>query len=293
MQVALYVQGLRYHKSRARTGARSSSSGSSGGNGAHNDHAPFTSGGGAAGAGLMGLGRAGAVLRALAQEERRRVYEDRLAAKRLAVRRRLDAAAAHGRRERLRLEAAVFGDAHALPHLPTLLTPFEVDALNRARPPDDQLELTVSGLLRHHCSFPACPRYLQNLATPADARLGFRNGLFRHLKYYTAPDRAYWPNLHVQCAAAFRALKLKRGSGVPAPGPDPAAASTAASEAAPVAASAALAAHKKAFRERVLRAYPDDAPGRRRGPREQLVALVDAIFDGHVGRAEGENEKPH
>lgn len=63
VQVALYAQGLRYHNSHARRSGSSGSSESHENSGSNTDAA----------LGLAGLGRAGAVLRALAAEERKKV----------------------------------------------------------------------------------------------------------------------------------------------------------------------------------------------------------------------------
>jgi len=54
------------------------------------------------------------------------VYENRVAAKRQALRACEAAAAAAGRRARLAAEARTFGASHRLPNLPQLFTPFEV-----------------------------------------------------------------------------------------------------------------------------------------------------------------------
>lgn len=66
-----------------------------------------------------------------------------------------------------------------------------IGQLNYSRPLNDQLEITQSGMLKHHCSCPNCPMYLVNFATDEDIKNGTRNGLFNHLKY----DRIN--NLHV------------------------------------------------------------------------------------------------
>jgi hypothetical protein len=135
-----------------------------------------------------------------------------------------------------------------------------VDELNRQRPPTDQVEVDPAGLLRHHCAFPNCAQYLQNLATPRDTLLGTRRGLFQHLKYYVVPDRGYWPNLHAVCAAAFRKETAKgsfRSGG----------------------ARGDYGACRDAYTARVLLAYPDDQRGRQQGARVTLLALVSALFE--------------
>jgi len=133
--------------------------------------------------------------------------------------------------------------------------------MNRARPANDQLEVHPAGLLRHHCAFPRCPQYLQNLATKKDQLLGTRRGLFRHLKYYVVPERNYWPNLHAACAAAYRKTTM--------------AAKTAARNS-DLSASEAI---REAYTARVLLSYPDDHRGRQYGSRTRLLAFVDALFE--------------
>ena len=152
----------------------------------------------------MGLANAEAILHELAREERCNVYEDRVRAKRLRLKREAEALAAAGRHARLAAEAALFLSMHGLPHLPRLFSPLELDDLNRARPADDQLELMPCGLLRHHCCFPGCDHYLENFSTARDRKLGQRNGLFAHLKYYVTPNRKYWNGLHVIAASHRR-----------------------------------------------------------------------------------------
>lgn len=38
-----------------------------------------------------------------------------------------------------------------------------------------------SGLLRHHCCYPLCPRYLTSFRTDVDFARGTRRGIFAHL----------------------------------------------------------------------------------------------------------------
>ncbi len=65
--------------------------------------------------------------------------------------------------------------------IPKMFTQQEVDELNRGRSIEDQLILKSTGLLKHHCCFPNCPQYLQNLATLQDIRNNQAHGLDRHM----------------------------------------------------------------------------------------------------------------
>ena len=162
VQIALYAQGLRYSNSKARREG-----------------------------GLLSLADPAAALRALAAEERQKIYEDRCAAKRARLAAIMAEAALNDRMARRRLEAreALETHGHGAPHLPRLFSQPEVDALNMERAPTDQLEVMPSGLLRHHCCFPKCPHYLQSFATERDRQLGTREGLFNHFKHWVTPDR--------------------------------------------------------------------------------------------------------
>jgi len=66
----------------------------------------------------------------------------------------------------------------------------EVDQLNACRLHHDQLHLSSSGLLLHHCVCPSCPLYLKDLRTTRDSLAdgARRNGLFKHLALYYQPD---------------------------------------------------------------------------------------------------------
>jgi hypothetical protein len=70
-----------------------------------------------------------------------------------------------------------------------VFTQEEVDKLNKCRPLDDQLQLSTSGLLLHHCACPSCPQYLQDLRTSRDRLAGGsrRHGLWKHLAIYYQP----------------------------------------------------------------------------------------------------------
>jgi len=74
---------------------------------------------------------------------------------------------------------------------PNLFKPSDVRDLNKNRPPADQLELMPGGLLRHHCCFPKCLFYLQNLATEKDLKDGKRDGIYHHFRQFFYPKRTY------------------------------------------------------------------------------------------------------
>ena len=160
VQIGLFAQGLRYSNSKSRRDG-----------------------------GLLSLADPATALRALAEEERRKVYEDRMAAKRARIVEAIAETARNSRLGRSRIKAAAALEAHGAPHMPRLFTPAEVDQLNMARPPADQFEIMGSGLLRHHCCFIGCSHYLKSFATEKDKRLGTRHGMFAHFKCWTVPDR--------------------------------------------------------------------------------------------------------
>jgi len=80
---------------------------------------------------------------------------------------------------------------------PNLFTAADIRELNKNRPPTDQLELMPTGLLRHHCCFPKCMYYLQNLASEKDIKGGGRDGLYHHFRQFFYPNRTYIKGLHV------------------------------------------------------------------------------------------------
>ena len=53
-----------------------------------------------------------------------------------------------------------------------------------------------SGLLRHHCCYPDCPDYLKNFATEKDLKNKTRNGIMNHLQYDTL-NRNYVPRFNM------------------------------------------------------------------------------------------------
>jgi hypothetical protein len=96
------------------------------------------------------------------------------------------------RRYMKRLENALpYEEYHS--GMPRLFTIPEIEEMNLIRPKEDQLTLKpigahqgglVTGLLYHHCCYPCCPMYLQNLASEND---------FIMMRKYPK-ERQYWKN---------------------------------------------------------------------------------------------------
>jgi hypothetical protein len=169
LQIAMYVQGLRYYSSKARRG------------------------------GMLSLDDADAVLRGLAQEERLTVYMDRLRQK--CKQAAADAQQAWGTRRlaRFQFEQQEFLLTHGGEQLPTVFSILQVEEMNRTRSHNDQLVRTYSGLLRDRCCFPKCPDYLCDLRTAKDRKTGGHLGLNDHLRYLRWPRAgAYLQGMHVQ-----------------------------------------------------------------------------------------------
>jgi len=80
--------------------------------------------------------------------------------------------------------------------MPTLFTQKQVDELNESRASNDKLELLASGLLKHHCCYLECPKYLHNFQTEKDKVHNRRNGLMNHLKYDSYLNN-YFPAFHL------------------------------------------------------------------------------------------------
>lgn len=186
VQAALYVQGLRYHCARDRA------------------------------TGVTPLSEPERILRELAQEQRHAAYMERLQIKSQAegASRRRDARVAR------RLAAlAAFDATHRV--FPRLFTVAEVDELNLGRPADAQLERLPTGLLKHHCCFPQCPQYLQDLRSKKDRQSEVngpsnrRHGLFQHLAPSMWPeavgDQQYVPLLHSIGAVVARGARKPEG----------------------------------------------------------------------------------
>eukprot|EP00041_Stephanoeca_diplocostata_P039285 m.1607511 g.1607511 ORF g.1607511 m.1607511 type:complete len:1564 (-) comp25362_c0_seq6:2375-7066(-) len=79
---------------------------------------------------------------------------------------------------------------------PTVFTRAAVDHLNTLRPSWDQVELTPSGLLRHHCCYPLCPCYLMSFRTDEDRVHGTRRGIFAHLDLDLTVNNNFTPKFH-------------------------------------------------------------------------------------------------
>lgn len=98
------------------------------------------------------------------------------------------------RRKLLLLERA---QEYAIYHnAPKIFTHGEIADLNLKRIKDDKLELTESGLLKHHCCYPDCPYYLKNFKLETDV-YGKRRGLFKHLQYDQNILNNYVPSFHL------------------------------------------------------------------------------------------------
>ena len=98
--------------------------------------------------------------------------------------------------------------------MPKLFSAAEVAELSAQHSPLDQLELVgpSPGLLCHHCCFPRCPLFLQDLRTEKDRAIETasahkpqhlphaprrRHGLIDHINFFTAPDYSYLPAFHI------------------------------------------------------------------------------------------------
>ena len=127
LQIALYVQGLCYHTSQER-------------------RQPIPS-----------LENPVAVLQDIAENERKTIYEEKVAA---AFKHLRNQNAMVNRQIKLAEKMREQEEFLRLHSLPQLFTHGTVAQLNFNRPKNDQLELLNSGLLRHHCCFPMCPQYL-------------------------------------------------------------------------------------------------------------------------------------
>ena len=88
----------------------------------------------------------------------------------------------------------------------------EIGEINVHRPQDDQIELTQSRLLKHHCAFPKCPGYLQSFASTKDKALNRRDGLFKHLKYFFLANDEYIPGFHLIAAVVLNHKGITKDS---------------------------------------------------------------------------------
>ncbi|KAJ3025036.1 UNVERIFIED_CONTAM: hypothetical protein HDU68_007545 [Siphonaria sp. JEL0065] len=166
LQIALYVQGIRYHDSKSRR------------------------------IGLSSLTDAHTVIANIIEEERTNLYKDYIAQKQKELHNLRDYEAKRFKIDLNCKKQALFLHAHQ-DFMPRLFTHGEIASLNQTRPPSDQLELMPGGMLKHHCSNEKCPEYLLNQATDNDRLYNRRNGLYRHLKWLFIPTPRYIPNFHV------------------------------------------------------------------------------------------------
>ncbi|KAI9335279.1 hypothetical protein BDR26DRAFT_866041 [Obelidium mucronatum] len=171
LQIALYLQGLRYHESKSRrVGLKSLTD-------------PFT------------------VISHILEEEKNEIYKDWFAQKQREVNA-LGRAKAHQMLVELKLkQQEQFLHVHQ-DKMPRIFTAGEAA--------DDQLELMPGGLLKHHCTNEDCSEYMVNQATDNDRIHNRRNGLYRHLKWFFIPDKRYIPNFHV-LLMHFKAIHEKKG----------------------------------------------------------------------------------
>ena len=122
LQIAMYVQGLCHHSSKDRKD------------------------------GLASLLNPKPVIEEIAKKERQMIIMDALHARFRDMKKEIALA-------ELLLEQKEFLKYHS--GLPRIFTFPEVGHMNQSRPDNDQLELLPeSGLLKHHCCFPSCPKYL-------------------------------------------------------------------------------------------------------------------------------------
>jgi len=92
---------------------------------------------------------------------------------------------------------------------PKVFTYDEINHLNLTRPKNDQLELLQSGLLKHHCCYPKCPNYLENLATDKDKKKGTRRGLYYHIRYNISTLHNYVPSFHLLGKTIMKNKKIE------------------------------------------------------------------------------------
>jgi len=166
LQTAVVLQALRYRGSQNRTKA------------------------------LKSLSDPMAVLEELVAEQRRLVLQEKLAVRREAWRLKEAERLAYERKMRKLQEQKEFFHTHPGPWAARTFTAEEVKALNADRPKNDKIVLNKSGLPRHHCSFPECKMYLQNLQKESDQASGRRDGLYYHLRAFFWPVRTYVRSFH-------------------------------------------------------------------------------------------------
>eukprot|EP00056_Hartaetosiga_gracilis_P006671 m.98758 g.98758 ORF g.98758 m.98758 type:complete len:1067 (+) comp12528_c0_seq3:123-3323(+) len=165
LQIALYVQAILFHNSKTRR------------------------------RGLPSLRQPRKVIEDAASHARQKMYEMELKKKIDRIRVKMASEKAFDRRGyQLQLQH-MFLLAHG--DLPRTFTPAEVSEMNAARPLDDQIELTPSGLPRHRCAHVNCAKYLEDLSTDRDRSLGTRHGLYKHLSPLMHPEVQYMPRYHL------------------------------------------------------------------------------------------------
>ena len=173
VQIALYLQGLRYHTARARRD------------------------------GLPELVDPLPIIRNIATGYRQHTFEEYCKKRNADLKRKLLKQQAFSRYRRTLMEHTAFMAAgHGLPNTPRMFTVEEWKGLNARRSAHDKFELMPSGLLRHCCCYPECELFMVNLSTEKDRILGERRGLFKHLEYFQKPDSAmaFWtPGFHLNC----------------------------------------------------------------------------------------------
>merc|ERR1711971_158890 len=126
VQIALYVQGLRYHTSRARRG------------------------------GLPELVDPEPIIKNIASGYRQHKFEQYVKAENKKIRAEMERLAARSKHHRRLLKHQEFMETHGAPNTARIFTEKEVKEYNLEKKPVDHLELMPSGLLRHRCCFPKC-----------------------------------------------------------------------------------------------------------------------------------------
>jgi hypothetical protein len=81
--------------------------------------------------------------------------------------------------------------------LPNIFTHEQVKELNRFRPDDDKLEIQSNGLLKYHCCYPTCPKYLHNFRYNTKGEDIGRKGLYKHFEYDIDVLNKYLPSFHL------------------------------------------------------------------------------------------------
>jgi hypothetical protein len=178
VQIALYVQGLRYYNSSKRGAAQ-----------------------------LTSLARPVEIIQEIARETRKKMWHRALAEKIKRLNNDSDVDRKEIRRQRKLFEQSQWLLSHS--GAPRLFCGEEIAKLNSERDAKDQLELLDNGLLKHHCCFEQCPQYLLNLQSSSDQLTGKRRGIYKHLKLFNSPRYLYLRNIHNYAASSLRNAKNK------------------------------------------------------------------------------------